>query len=69
MSFYLLWLGTELQIIARMGCDAATFGNHGFDLGLTRWRSDVIGRLPAKPQQIRRLKKKDRLVRRSPKIP
>jgi 5'-nucleotidase len=25
--------GSELQLLARMGCDATTFGNHDFDLG------------------------------------
>ncbi len=25
--------GGELQLLARMGCDATTFGNHDFDLG------------------------------------
>ena len=25
--------GAELQLLARMGCDATTFGNHDFDLG------------------------------------
>jgi 5'-nucleotidase len=25
--------GGELQLLARMGCDATTFGNHEFDLG------------------------------------
>src|SRR6478609_1657735 len=25
--------GAELQLLARIGCDATTFGNHDFDLG------------------------------------
>jgi 5'-nucleotidase len=44
--------GGELQLLARMGCDATTFGNHDFDLGpdgtaLSIAVAAKAGRLPA----------------------
>ena len=44
--------GGELQLLARMGCDATTFGNHDFDLGPDGTAQAIAvaakaGRLPA----------------------
>lgn len=44
--------GGELQLLARMGCDATTFGNHDFDLGPDGTAQAIMvaakaGRLPA----------------------
>ncbi|MFN0128628.1 MAG: bifunctional metallophosphatase/5'-nucleotidase [Verrucomicrobiales bacterium] len=44
--------GGELQLLARMGCDATTFGNHDFDLGPDGTAQAITvaakaGRLPA----------------------
>jgi 5'-nucleotidase/UDP-sugar diphosphatase len=44
--------GAELQLLARMGCDATTFGNHDFDLGPDGTAQAITvaakaGRLPA----------------------
>ena len=44
--------GAELQLLARMGCDATTFGNHDFDLGPDGLAKSIdvaikAGRIPA----------------------
>jgi 5'-nucleotidase len=45
-------IGSELQLLSRMGCDATTFGNHDFDLGPSGTARAIAaaakaGRIPA----------------------